>query len=163
GEGRRHHRLHGGERRVRDERVGQALERRRQGVDARRWQWRLRPRARPRAGCTRIWHGNAGPALRHNRRRRRREGRERGSPRPVQSIGGGAPARSALRTGDPYEEQKNMKNKRNLAATLFASAVIAFGTCAIVAPVQAADKPMNSKAAGKALQDAKKVLDAKRY
>lgn len=56
-----------------------------------------------------------------------------------------------------------MKNKINLAAALFASAVIAFGTCTIVAPVQAADKPMNSKAAGKALQDAKKSLDAKRY
>ncbi len=53
--------------------------------------------------------------------------------------------------------------KMNLAAALFASAVIAWGMCAVVAPVQAADKPMNSKAAGKALQDAKKVLDAKRY
>jgi tetratricopeptide (TPR) repeat protein len=56
-----------------------------------------------------------------------------------------------------------MKKKMNLPAALFASAVIAFGTCTVVAPVQAADKPMNSKAAGKALQDAKKILDAKRY
>ena len=56
-----------------------------------------------------------------------------------------------------------MKKKMNLPAALFASAVIAFGTCAVVAPVQAADKPMNSKAAGKPLQDAKKSLDAKKY
>ena len=56
-----------------------------------------------------------------------------------------------------------MKKKMNLPAALFASAVIAFGTCALVAPVQAADKPMNSKAAGKPLQDAKKSLDAKKY
>jgi tetratricopeptide (TPR) repeat protein len=56
-----------------------------------------------------------------------------------------------------------MKKKVNLPAVLFASAVMAFGTCAVVAPVQAADKPMNSKAAGKPLQDAKKSLDAKRY
>ncbi|MEJ0040000.1 MAG: hypothetical protein WDO68_28855 [Gammaproteobacteria bacterium] len=56
-----------------------------------------------------------------------------------------------------------MKKKMNLPAALFASAVIAFGTCAVVAPVQAADKPMNSKAAGKPLQDAKKLVDAKNY
>lgn len=56
-----------------------------------------------------------------------------------------------------------MKKKVNLPAALFASAVMAFGTCAVVAPVQAADKPMNSKAAGKPLQDAKKSLDAKKY
>jgi tetratricopeptide (TPR) repeat protein len=51
----------------------------------------------------------------------------------------------------------------NLPAALFASAVLAFGTCAVVAPVHAADKPMNTKAAGKTLQEAKKALDAKRY
>jgi tetratricopeptide (TPR) repeat protein len=56
-----------------------------------------------------------------------------------------------------------MKNKMNLPAALFASAVLAFGTCAVVAPVHAADKPMNTKAAGKTLQEAKKSLDAKRY
>lgn len=56
-----------------------------------------------------------------------------------------------------------MKKKVNLPAVLFASAVMAFGTCAVVAPVQAADKPMNSKAAGKPLQDAKKALDARKY
>ncbi len=56
-----------------------------------------------------------------------------------------------------------MKKKVNLPAALFASAVIAFGTCAVVAPVQAADKPMNSKAAGKPLQDAKKLVDSKKY
>jgi tetratricopeptide (TPR) repeat protein len=56
-----------------------------------------------------------------------------------------------------------MKKKVNLPAALFASAVMAFGTCAVVAPVQAADKPMNTKAAGAKLQDAKKSLDAKRY
>ena len=56
-----------------------------------------------------------------------------------------------------------MKKKMNLPAALFASAVMAFGTCAVVAPVQAADKPMNTKAAGAKLQDAKKALDAKRY
>lgn len=56
-----------------------------------------------------------------------------------------------------------MKKKVNLPAALFASAVMAFGTCTVVAPVQAADKPMNSKAAGKPLQDAKKSLDAKKY
>jgi tetratricopeptide (TPR) repeat protein len=56
-----------------------------------------------------------------------------------------------------------MKKKMNLPAALFASAVMAFGTCALIAPVQAADKPMNSKAAGKPLQDAKKLMDAKKY
>jgi tetratricopeptide (TPR) repeat protein len=56
-----------------------------------------------------------------------------------------------------------MKKKVTLSAALFASAVMAFGTCAVVAPVHAADKPMNSKAAGKPLQDAKKSLDAKKY
>ena len=56
-----------------------------------------------------------------------------------------------------------MKKKVNLPAALFASAVMAFGTCAVIAPVQAADKPMNTKAAGAKLQDAKKSIDAKRY
>jgi tetratricopeptide (TPR) repeat protein len=56
-----------------------------------------------------------------------------------------------------------MKKKVNLPAALFASAVMAFGTCAVVAPVQAADKPMNTKAAGVKLQEAKKSIDAKRY
>jgi tetratricopeptide (TPR) repeat protein len=56
-----------------------------------------------------------------------------------------------------------MKKKVNLSAALFASAVMAFGTCAVVAPVQAADKPMNSKAAGPKLQEAKKAIDAKKY
>ena len=56
-----------------------------------------------------------------------------------------------------------MKKKMNLTAALLAGAVLAFGTCAVVAPVQAADKPMNSKAAGKALQDAKKLVDTKKY
>ncbi len=56
-----------------------------------------------------------------------------------------------------------MQKKMNLPAALFASAVMAFGTCAVVAPVQAADKPMNTKAAGAKLQDAKKSLDAKKY
>src|ERR1041385_2313716 len=56
-----------------------------------------------------------------------------------------------------------MKKKMNLPAALFAGAVLAFGTCAVVAPVQAADKPMNTKAAGAKLQDAKKSLDAQKY
>src|SRR4051812_39247847 len=56
-----------------------------------------------------------------------------------------------------------MQKKMNLPAALFASAVMAFGTCAVMAPVQAADKPMNTKAAGAKLQDAKKSLDAKKY
>src|SRR5262249_42918729 len=56
-----------------------------------------------------------------------------------------------------------MKNKMNFSAALIASAVMALGTCAVVAPVHAADKPMNTKAAGAKLQDAKKSLDAKKY
>jgi len=56
-----------------------------------------------------------------------------------------------------------MQKKMNLPAALFASAVMAFGTCVVTAPVQAADKPMNTKAAGAKLQDAKKSLDAKKY
>ena len=55
-----------------------------------------------------------------------------------------------------------MKNKMNLPAALMASAVFAFGTCA-VAPVHAADKPMNSKVAGTPLKAAKASLDAKKY
>jgi len=53
-----------------------------------------------------------------------------------------------------------MQKKMNLPAALIASAVMAFGTCAVVAPVHAADKPMNTKAAGAKLQEAKKSLDA---
>jgi len=56
-----------------------------------------------------------------------------------------------------------MQKKMNLPAALIASAVMAFGTCAVVAPVHAADKPMNTKAAGAKLQEAKKSLDAKKY
>ena len=56
-----------------------------------------------------------------------------------------------------------MQKKMNLPAALMASAVFAFSSCALVAPVHAADKPMNSKVAGKPLQAAKASLDAKKY
>jgi hypothetical protein len=55
-----------------------------------------------------------------------------------------------------------MKKKMTLPAALMASAVFAFGSCAVVG-VHAADKPMNSKVAGKPLQAAKASLDAKKY
>ncbi|MEJ1960829.1 MAG: tetratricopeptide repeat protein [Gammaproteobacteria bacterium] len=55
-----------------------------------------------------------------------------------------------------------MKKKMNLPAALMASAVFAFGSCAVMS-VHAADKPMNSKVAGKPLQAAKASLDAKKY
>lgn len=55
-----------------------------------------------------------------------------------------------------------MKKKMNLPAALMAGAVFAFGSCAVVS-VHAADKPMNSKVAGKPLQAAKASLDAKKY
>jgi TolA-binding protein len=55
-----------------------------------------------------------------------------------------------------------MKKKMNLPAALLASAVFAFGACAITA-VHAADKPMNSKVAGTPLKAAKASLDAKKY
>ena len=55
-----------------------------------------------------------------------------------------------------------MKKKMNLPAALMASAVFAFGACAVTA-VHAADKPMNSKVAGAPLKAAKASLDAKKY
>ena len=73
GEGRRHDRVHGRERRVRDGCLGQTLECRRQRADAGRRQWRLCQGAGAGNGRPRIRHGHARTALRRRRERRCRD------------------------------------------------------------------------------------------